>query len=95
MAKRVLLSALVALVVGFGFMTIDKMRGAEWLVSPQQIAQAKAEGKSGVESSPGTLTVLPIRRETADALPVKWAMTGLVAGFLVFRAMGRRKIAKA
>ncbi|MDE1160260.1 MAG: hypothetical protein PW791_18710 [Neorhizobium sp.] len=95
MVKRILWSVVIGLVVGFGFMTIDKLRGAEWVVSPQQIEQAKADGKAGVESRPGTVTVLPIRSETADALPVKWTMTGLVAGFVVFRAIGRRKIAKA
>jgi hypothetical protein len=95
MIKNLLISVIFAFIVGFGFMTIDKLRGAEWVVSPQAIQQAKAEGKPGVESSPGTVTVLPIRSETADALPVKWTITGLVAGFLVFRALSRRRAAKA
>ena len=43
---RFILAIIVALIVGCGFMFYDKSRGAEWVVSPQQIEQAKAEGKS-------------------------------------------------
>lgn len=89
--KQILLPLAAALVVGFGFMAYDTSRGAEWVVSPQQIAQAKAQGKVGYESSPGTVTVLPIRSETADALPFKWAMAGIVAGALVFSSIRRRE----
>ncbi|MBW9066476.1 hypothetical protein [Agrobacterium pusense] len=92
---RIVVSLVVALVAGAGYMAVDKMRGAEWLVSPQQIAEAKAKGQMGYESQPGTVTVLPIRSETADVLPMKWAMIGLVAGLLTFRATGRKKAAKA
>lgn len=88
---RFILALVVAAIVGFGFMVYDKSRGAEWVVSPQQIEQAKAEGKAGFESKPGTVTVLPIRSETADALPVKWAMYGIVAGLFVLVATRRRK----
>lgn len=88
---RFILALVVAAIVGFGFMFYDKSRGAEWVVSPQQIEQAKAEGKVGFESKPGTVTVLPIRSETADALPVKWAMYGIVAGLFVLVATRRRK----
>ncbi|MBD8556181.1 hypothetical protein IFT84_16860 [Rhizobium sp. CFBP 8762] len=88
-----LIALIVAVIVGVGFMMIDRSRGAEWVVSPQQIEQAKAEGKQGYESSPGTVTVLPIRSETADVLPIKWALTGLIAGFLVFRALSKRRTA--
>lgn len=88
---RLILAIIVAVIVGCGFMFYDKSRGAEWVVSPQQIEQAKAEGKSGVESRPGTVTVLPIRSETADALPFKWAMYGVVAGLFVLVATRRRK----
>ena len=89
--KQILLPLVAALAVGFGFMAYDKSRGAEWVVSPQEIAAAKAAGKAGIESRPGTVTVLPIRSETADALPFKWAMAGIVAGALVFSAMRRRR----
>ncbi|GHC73678.1 hypothetical protein [Limoniibacter endophyticus] len=92
---RLLIAAAAALVVGFGFMQVDKMRGAEWVVSPEQIEQAKAGGQAGVESRPGTVTVLPIRSETADALPIKWALAGLAAGFIAFRATGKKKTATA
>ena len=47
----------------------DKKANAELVVSPQQIAQAKAEGKLGRENSLGLLTVLPIRSENDDMLP--------------------------
>jgi hypothetical protein len=40
---RLILAIVVAVIVGFGFMFYDKSRGAEWVVSPQQIEQAKAE----------------------------------------------------
>ncbi|WP_343315498.1 hypothetical protein AAIB41_11875 [Brucella sp. BE17] len=88
---RFIFALIVAVIVGCGFMVYDKSRGAEWVVSPQQIEQAKAEGKTGFESRPGTVTVLPIRSETADALPVKWAMYGIVAGLFVLVATRRRK----
>jgi hypothetical protein len=95
MPTRIVLSLVVALLAGGGYMTVDKMRGAEWVVSPQQITDAKASGQAGYESRPGTVTVLPIRSETADALPVKWAMIAVVGGLLAFRATGRKKVAKA
>jgi hypothetical protein len=95
MPVRIVISLVVALAAGGGYMAVDKMRGAEWVVSPQQIAEAKAKGQMGYESRPGTVTVLPIRSETADVLPMKWALIGVVAGFLAFRATGRKKAAKA
>jgi hypothetical protein len=95
MPTRIVISLIVAIVAGGGYMTVDKMRGAEWVVSPQQIADAKASGQAGYEERPGTVTVLPIRSETADALPVKWAMIAVVAGLLAFRATGKKKAAKA
>ncbi len=85
-APRFALALIVALVVGFGYRAYDTANGAEWTVSPQQIASAKAEGKSGFEGSPGTVTVLPIRSELADILPFKWALAGIMAGCLVFAA---------
>jgi hypothetical protein len=87
---RLAVSLIIAVVVGGGYMMIDKQRGAEWVVSPQQIAEAQAKGQPGVESRPGTVTVLPIRSETADALPMKWAFAGVAAGIFAFIAMRRR-----
>jgi hypothetical protein len=94
-SKRVLIAIVAAIVVGGGFMAFDKWRGAEWEVSPQQIETAKANGQPGFESRPGTVTVLPIRSETADVLPIKWGMAGLMAGLLALRATGKRREAKA
>lgn len=95
MPTRIVISLIAALLVGGGYMAYDKMRGAEWVVSPQQIADAKAGGQAGYESRPGTVTVLPIRSETADVLPIKWAIAGLVAALLAFRSTGKKKAAKA
>jgi hypothetical protein len=95
MPTRIVISLIAALLVGGGYMAYDKMRGAEWVVSPQQIADAKAGGQAGYESRPGTVTVLPIRSETADVLPIKWAIAGLVAGLLAFRSTGKKTAAKA
>ena len=72
-------------------MAYDKSRGAEWVVSPEDIAAAQAAGQAGVQSRPGTVTVLPIRSETADMLPFKWAIAGVVAGALAFNSMRRHK----
>lgn len=83
---RLLAAVIVALVVGFGFRAYDQSRDAEWEVSPQQIAQAKAAGKTGHVTRPGSVAVLPIRSETADILPFKWAFAGLAAGALLFAA---------
>ncbi|MFF2319457.1 hypothetical protein ACFVTJ_00230 [Agrobacterium sp. NPDC058088] len=95
MPTRIVIALVVALVAGGGYMTFDKMRGAEWVVSPQQIAEAQAKGQTGYESRPGTVTVRPIRSETADVLPMKWALIGLVAGLFAFRATGKKKAVKA
>lgn len=92
-STRLVLALVVAVIVGCGFMFYDKSRGTEWVVSPQQIEQAKAEGKAGFESRPGTVTVLPIRSEEADMMPFKWAMYGLVAGLVVFVRSRKRKTA--
>lgn len=89
--KTLVVAIIVGIAVGTAFMMLDKSQGAEWVVSPQQIEQAKAEGKAGYESSPGTVTVLPIRSETADVLPFKWTMYGLVAAIVTFATLRRKK----
>ena len=92
-AIRLILAAVVALAIGFGFRAFDGGGDAGWVVSPAQIAAAKAAGKPGYETSPGTVAVLPIRSETADILPFKWALAGLGAGGLVLAATRPRKTA--
>lgn len=89
--KNYLIPIIIGLVVGFGAMTADKMRGREWVVSPEQIAQAKAEGKMGYESAPGTVTVLPIRSERADMLPFTWTFYGIAAAAASFFAIRRKE----
>lgn len=91
-SKSLIIGVVVGLVVGFGAMMKDKMTHAEWVVSPEQIAQAKAEGKMGYESLPGTVTVLPIRSEKADMLPFTWVFFGIAAGAGAF-FVARRKAA--
>lgn len=72
-------------------MALDKQRNAEWVVSPQQIAEARAQGKIGVTTRPGTVAVAPIRSEKADALPFSWALFGLVGAGVGFLVTRRRK----
>ncbi len=87
---RVALAVVVAVLVGYGG---RQMFGSpEYVVSPEQIAAAKAAGRPGYESSPGTVTVLPIRSETAGLEPVLWGALGLGAGVLTFAATGRRAV---
>ena len=88
---RTAVAIVVALFVGFGLRAYDLSNGAEWVVSPAQIAAAKATGKQGVETQPGSIAVLPIRSETADVLPFKWAFAGFAAGVLVVAATRRRR----
>ncbi|MGV2980733.1 hypothetical protein ACERNI_11055 [Camelimonas sp. ID_303_24] len=88
---RIILALVAGVVVGGGFMAWDKYRGAEWVVSPQQIAAAKASGQAGVQSRPGAVAVRPIRSETADVLPFKWGLYGVGAALVVFVATRRRK----
>ena len=85
-------AAAAALVIGLSVMAMDKYLGADWEVSPQQIAQAKAEGKAAVETRPGTVAVLPIRSDSADMLPFKWVMIGILGGALAYNQLTRRKI---
>ena len=83
---RLVVALIVAVIVGFGLMYYDKKIGAEWVVSPEQIAA----GNGSVETKPGTVGVRAIRSETADLLPYKWAISGLVAGGLAFFMLRRR-----
>ena len=88
---RILLVIIVAATAALGYRYYDQQRGAEWEVSPQQIAAAKASGQIGFKTSPGTVAVLPIRSETADVLPVQWGLAGLAAGTAVWAGTRRRR----
>ncbi len=88
---RWIAALVIAVIVGFGFMAYDKYTGAEWLVSPQQLEEARNSGQPGVSTRPGSVTVRAIRREDADLLPFKWAAYGVVAGFLVLFSTRKRK----
>lgn len=84
MAIRLAAAAAVGLAVGFGVMIYDKKTGAEWAVAPENVGQPTANG--GV-------TVRAIRSETADILPYKWVLFGVIAGvavLLVTRQQGQR-----
>ncbi|UPA25041.1 hypothetical protein [Shinella oryzae] len=91
--RNLVIAAVVGVAVGAGKMAYDTWRGAEWEVSPQQIAQAQAEGKAGLETRPGTVAYLPIRSETADLLPVEWTLYGLGAAALTFFSLRKKKAA--
>jgi hypothetical protein len=85
---RLLLCLALGGLCGGGMMWLDKKNEREWYVSPRQIEEAKAAGKSGVSTRPGTVALRPIRSEEADMLPYTWALYGLggaVAGFLLTR----------
>ncbi len=88
---RAVLALTVALACWFGARWASGGQASSWVVSPEQIAAARAAGKPGVETSPGTVAVLPIRSETAGLDPLLWTAAGLGAGLLTFAATGRRK----
>ena len=83
---RYTLALVFAFIVGFGFRAFDQLRGAEWIVSPRQIADAHAAGKSGYETAPGTVALLPIRSEMADVFPLEWILAGALVGAAVLAA---------
>ena len=87
---RVFAAAIVALAVGIAMMAHDRQTGAEWAVSPEQIADARAYGKPGVEVAPGRMVVEPLPSDDAARLPVKWILIGLAAGAAVLAGTGRR-----
>lgn len=91
--RNLIASSAVAVIVGGGAMAYDKWKGAEWVVSPEQIAEAKAGGDAGYQSTPGTVAVRPIRSEIADVLPFKWVLSGVAAGALTFISLRRKKAA--
>lgn len=85
---RIAICVALGLFFGLGKMGLDKHKGREWVVSPQQIAEARAAGKMGVTTRPGTIAVAPIRSEIADALPFSWLLFGfggMVAGWAITR----------
>ena len=82
----------VTLAVGSGPRLFDLGRDAEWEVPPAQIATAKKAGTPSYQTRPGSVTVLPIRSETADILPFKRAGAGLAAGALL---LATRNVARS
>lgn len=87
---RIFAATAVALAVGIAVMAHDRQSGAEWAVSPEQIADARAYGKPGVEIAPGRMVVEPLPSDDAARLPVKWVLLGLAAGAAVLAGTGRR-----
>lgn len=83
-ATRIGLALVIGVIVGGGLMLYDKSRGAEWVVSPAQVAASRAAGEAGVATRPGTVAVRPIRSEIADILPYKWGLFGVVSGLATF-----------
>lgn len=90
-ALRLAICLVLALVFGGGKMALDKQRNVEWVVSPQQIAEARAQGKMGVTTRPGTVAGAPIRSEIADALPFSWAIFGIAGAAVGFFLTRQRK----
>jgi hypothetical protein len=88
---RVFAAMAVALAVGLAVMAHDRQIGAEWAVSAEQIADAQAYGKPGVEIAPGRMVVEPLPSADANRLPVKWILLGLAAGGAVLVGTGRRR----
>ncbi len=79
-----------AVVVGIAIMAHDRQSGAEWAVSPEQIADARAYGKPGVEIAPGRMVTEPLPSDGAGRLPLKWILIGLAAGAALLAGTGRR-----
>jgi hypothetical protein len=88
---RIFAAAAVALAVGVAVMAHDRQIGAGWAVSAEQIADAQAYGKPGVEITPGRMVVEPLPSEQAARLPLKWVLLGLAAGAAVLVGTGRRR----
>ncbi len=88
--SRAILAVVVALVVGFGLRHFSEGQGSSWAVPSEQVAAVSPEGRAGIGASPGAITVLPVRRETAGLDRLLWAGTGLGAGLLVFAATRKR-----
>lgn len=88
---RVFAALAVAVAVGISVMAHDRQIGAEWAVSREQIADAQAYGKPGVEIAPGRMVVEPLPSEGAERLPVKWILIGLAAGGAVLAGTGQRR----
>jgi hypothetical protein len=86
---NIIISVIVGLIIFFSMMILDKVTGAEWAVSPKQIAQANAKGK--MVGSGGTVTGRPIRKSNAGSLPYKWAFFGFASGAICFVYLRRRR----
>jgi hypothetical protein len=87
---RVSAAVIIGIAVAFGMMAHDRQRGAEWAISPEQIADAQGAGKPGVEIGPGHFAIVPVASAGADLLPVKWGLIGLFVGCVVLVGTGQR-----
>ncbi|TXM78921.1 hypothetical protein FV218_02125 [Methylobacterium sp. WL69] len=88
---RVSAAIVVGIAVAVAMMAHDRQSGAEWAISPEQIADAQGAGKPGVETGPGRFARHPVASEGADLLPVKWGLVGLFAACVVLAGTGRRR----
>ena len=88
---RVSAAIVVGIAVAVAMMAHDRQSGAEWAISPEQIADAQGAGKPGVETGPGRFARHPVASEGADLLPVKWGLVGLFAACVVLAVTGRRR----
>ncbi|WP_157085622.1 hypothetical protein [Methylobacterium sp. Leaf99] len=88
---RVSAAIVVGIAVALAMMAHDRQSGAEWAISPEQIADAQGAGKPGVEIGPGRFARHPVASEGADLLPVKWGLVGLFAACVVLAGTGRRR----
>jgi hypothetical protein len=87
---RVAAAIAAGLVVGLALMASDRSRDAEWAVTANQIADARAYGKPGVEIAPGRFVTEPERRPDSWKLPVKWVLAGAAAACAVLVGTGLR-----
>ena len=88
---RIVAAVSAGLAVGVALMAHDHARDAGWAITAAQIADARASGKPGVETRPGTFVAEPLAGEGAGLLPLKWILCGLAAGFAVLAATGGRR----
>ncbi|TXM70535.1 hypothetical protein [Methylobacterium sp. WL120] len=87
---RVFAALAAGCAVGVAMMANDHARDAGWAVTANQIADARAYGKPGVEIAPGRFVSEPLPSEHAALLPVKWLLLGAAAAGAVFVGTRRR-----
>lgn len=87
---NIIISTVIGLAIAASMMILDKATDAEWVVSPKQIADAKAKGTM-VNGGNGSVVVMPIRKSNANFLPYKWIFLGLAGGAVCFIYLRRRR----